>query len=309
MKKTIYWLIAIVIALITLGVADTVTRTGTQVVTGQVLGAGTQSAPAYSYSAETGSGWFLQQAGIQGLSRTGTYLLQVNGNQFAFGTGQAIAFSSGSPNSVSSDVGISRSAAGVLAVGNGTAGNASGTLKVANLNNGGNIAVPATTDTLAVLGTFAAPPALGNTTPAAVNATTFTTTGLATKYNNVNTVGNGLSATYGADDKTAQSASIAAVTLLTGGASTGGRYRLMGFGGITTSDASGATFSVTITWTQDGVARTATTGTVPFASTTNGVSLVSPMFVDASTNVTYSTTVSGAPTTGRYGIHVWLAKD
>lgn len=98
---------------------------------GQHLSNGSQSAPAHSYTSEAGSGWFWQQAGIQGLARTGTYLLQVNGTQFTFGTGQVVAFSNGAPNAVSPDVGISRFGAGAIGIGTGGAGAVDGTLRVA----------------------------------------------------------------------------------------------------------------------------------------------------------------------------------
>jgi hypothetical protein len=46
------------------------------------------------------------------------------------------------------DVGVSRIAASTLAVGNGAAGDASGTLKLSALNNGGTLSLPVSTDTL-----------------------------------------------------------------------------------------------------------------------------------------------------------------
>lgn len=46
------------------------------------------------------------------------------------------------------DTGLSRSAAATVAVGNGTQGNASGTVKAAKLNNGGDLTIPNATDTL-----------------------------------------------------------------------------------------------------------------------------------------------------------------
>jgi hypothetical protein len=49
---------------------------------------------------------------------------------------------------VAPDTGISRTAAGTLAVGNGTASDASGILKLAALNNGGTLSLPTITDTL-----------------------------------------------------------------------------------------------------------------------------------------------------------------
>lgn len=164
MKKTIYWLIGIVIALIALGAADTVTRTGTQVVTGQVLGAGSCSAPAYSYIGELGSGWFLQQAGIQGLCRQGTYLLQVNGTNFSWANTQVLDWTSGAPNATSVDTTLSRASAGVIQANSGTGAGSSGeidmrTLGVTGSTSGkvsvvapatasGTMTLPAATDTI-----------------------------------------------------------------------------------------------------------------------------------------------------------------
>jgi len=128
-------------------------------------------------------------------------------------------------------------------------------------------------------------------------------------YNNVSIVGNGLTATYGQDDKTSQSASIGTVTLLTGTASSGGHYQISFTTRVTTSDASGATYILTLNWTEDGIARSSATSPIAFASTANGQPGTQVINADNSTNVTYSTTVTGSPTTGRYAVHVWLAKQ
>lgn len=139
--------------------------------------------------------------------------------------------------------------------------------------------------------------------------TAFNGSGLLSNYNGIATVGNGIAASYGQDDKTAQSASIGAVTLFTGTASSGGHWRICYATGITTSDASGATYVLTPAWTQDGVSRTSASASIAFASTANqGVTCV-PVNADNSTNLSYSTTVTGTPTTGRYATHVWATKE
>lgn len=126
-------------------------------------------------------------------------------------------------------------------------------------------------------------------------------------YNNIATVGNGLSASYGQDDKTGQSASIGAVTLFTGTSSSGGHWEVNFSTGVTTSDASGATYTVSVSWTEDGTVRTFTSSSVAFSGGSTRSSV--PMNPDNSTNITYSTTVTGAPTTGRYSVHVWAKKQ
>ena len=76
-------------------------------------------------------------------------------------------------------IGVSGTTAGSIAFKNATSGTitlapATGALGTRTLT------LPATTDTVAVLGTFAAPPAIGNTTPAAGNFTTLSATGVIT---------------------------------------------------------------------------------------------------------------------------------
>jgi hypothetical protein len=56
--------------------------------------------------------------------------------------------SSATDPTLAPDAGLSRTAGATIAVGNGTAGDASGTLKLAALNNGGTLSLPVSTDTL-----------------------------------------------------------------------------------------------------------------------------------------------------------------
>lgn len=295
------------------------------------------------------------------------------------GAGKLLAWGSAGTGSV--DTGISRTAAKTLAVGNGTQGDASGTLNAATVSAAtafttkgsialqkadGTLGAAITNDTAGGInltpnsgaawevangGNFSGPPggglqlngatsgALALTAPAIAgssNATFPANSGVVaelnlaqtwsanqgfsagmttsagsrmTNYNGIATVGNGIAASYGQDDKTAQVASIGAVTLLTGTASSGGHWQWNVATGITTSDASGATYSYTINWTQDGIARSFTQGGLAFSSTATQATVTAPIQADNSTNITYSTTVTGSPSTGRYAIHVWVAKQ
>ncbi len=128
-------------------------------------------------------------------------------------------------------------------------------------------------------------------------------------YNNISTLSNGLAATYGVDDQTNKSTSIGLTTLVAGGGSTGGHYRINYDIGITIADSSGATVTVAVNWTQDGISRTAVSTTVAFTATTNGTALALPIFADNSTNISYITTVNGTTSTGRYGVHIWVTKE
>lgn len=130
-----------------------------------------------------------------------------------------------------------------------------------------------------------------------------------TTYNNVANVGNGLSATNGQADVLNQSANINTTNVITGGASSGGHYLINWSSGISIADASGASFTLSITYTSEGIVRTFTTSAITFASTANITFGALPVNVDNSTNITYSTTVTGAPTTGRYALHIWAVKQ
>ena len=99
----------------------------------QTLANGSQSSPGHSYGSETSSGWFWQQAGIQGLSRLGAYIAQVNSTQFSFANGYSLCFSSGAPNSVACDAGTSRGGVGITDFGNGSAGDTTGTVRFARM--------------------------------------------------------------------------------------------------------------------------------------------------------------------------------
>jgi hypothetical protein len=102
------------------------------------LGDGSATAPSYSFTNSPGNGFFHPGAGSTGLAVSGVQRFNFGFNLQQDGTVGSYCFTNGNPFSVACDTGISRSAAGILAVGNGTVGDFSGTLKtsVAQLGDG-----------------------------------------------------------------------------------------------------------------------------------------------------------------------------
>ena len=130
-------------------------------------------------------------------------------------------------------------------------------------------------------------------------------------------VGNTTSAsgTLGASSLTAQTGSIAAVTLLTGTTSTAGMYRVSAYMKTTTAGTAG-TVKATVAW-NDGSAQTLD---VPLM-TTAGAAATVPLntlnafgqgsvvvYAAASQNITYTTTVTGATGSPQYYIYVRIEK-
>ena len=130
-------------------------------------------------------------------------------------------------------------------------------------------------------------------------------------------VGNTTSAsgTLGASSLTAQTGSIASVTLLTGTTATAGMYRVMVYMKTTTAGTAG-TVKATVAW-NDGSAQTldvpllttaGATGTVPL-NTLNAFGQGSVVvYAAASQNISYTTTVTGATGSPQYYIYVRIMK-
>lgn len=134
-------------------------------------------------------------------------------------------------------------------------------------------------------------------------------TGAMDVYNGVSGVGNKVNYTVAQDDRTAQNATVGPITLVTGTATTGGHYWVLGFIECTTSDASGATVVFSETHTSDGLSVTVSSNALSLASTTNtNQRMQSFVNVDANANITYTATVTGVPTTAKYSIHVSVVK-
>jgi len=186
------------------------------------------------------------------------------------------------------------------------------------------VTIPNLTDTLAVLGTFAAPPALGNTTPAAVNATTLTTSGLVTKYNNISTVSNGLPSELALVDTTGLTANVGSTLLYAVPASGAGLYMIAAYTKLTTAGS----VSSTIPQVQVLFTDADDSGTVVMPCTPNGAALgmgqsggttnntvnlvlsgVAVVNAKASTNINYQTSGYASNAAGMtYTLHIKLIK-
>ncbi len=79
--------------------------------------------------------------------------------------------------------------------------------------------------------------------------------------------------------------------------------------GLNGAGASANTINLTVSWTEHGIARTSVSSSIAFASTANSARACLSVFSDNSTNLTYITTVTGAPTTGRYASDVWVRRE
>jgi hypothetical protein len=160
---------------------------------------------------------------------------------------------------------------------------------------------------VATTSTFASPPALGNTTPAAVNATTLSATGAVTKVNNVTTADFGVMAIVGTPRHfTGQTANIAATDLLTSPVS--GTYHVYAHCRTTTS-GTGTTAVINVTYADEGGAKTATSGSWALNSVTitGTTSLNYPAHISSGTAVQFST--SGTYGTSVYACDAWLARE
>jgi len=87
-----------------------------------------------------------------------------------------------------------------------------------------------------------------------------------------------------------------------------GGYRVTLILACTTADASSAVVEATVAWTGDGVVRSFTSSQIGIASTSGYTLMVIPSYADKNTLISYSTTVTGTPSTGRYAVYVWVEK-
>lgn len=94
---------------------------------------GTAALPSIALASSQTTGFWRQAADVIGVSIAGALRWLMNATGFLFGSGQSIRWSSNAdPSAAIADTGISRLAAKTLAIGNGTQGDSTGTLKVEN---------------------------------------------------------------------------------------------------------------------------------------------------------------------------------
>jgi hypothetical protein len=103
---------------------------------------GSKTQVSIADGAQTNTGWDFRSAGstvsIDGYAN-GNALFALNQNGVQLSAGSAFAFSSGDATETAPDTGLSRGGSGVLLMGNGTAGDSSGTLQAAALTASGYI--------------------------------------------------------------------------------------------------------------------------------------------------------------------------
>jgi hypothetical protein len=152
MKKKIFYVVLLLVAVLyadqrfgNFAATGNGSIAGTLGLTGQLQsGGGSQSTPAYSFSAETNSGWFRQQAGIMGFAIGGNYITQYSAGRIGNAPGVCMGWAPGAPNSNTDDTRLCRTSASLLTLDNGAAGAA--TFKVATLQ----ATASATTPSLAI---------------------------------------------------------------------------------------------------------------------------------------------------------------
>lgn len=173
------------------------------------------------------------------------------------------------------------------------------------------LTLPAATDTLAVLGTFAAPPAIGGTTPAAGTFTTLSATGAITKVNNFTTAGPGVAAiAIPPVHSTGNNNNIGSTNLIA--SVTAGRYRVHGYWIETTAAGVSSTLpNLVIGWTDadSSVAQTFTAAATNAAgNSTAGVYgfLTFILNCKSATALTYQTTgyASNAANAMQYALNI-----
>lgn len=161
--------------------------------TGQVIGKnGTVGSPSFGFASETNTGVFRQAANVIGLAIAGVLKSLWNTAGALFGSGQAVSWSSNAdPSAAVADTGLSRTAAATIAVGNGAAGNGSGTFEARKLQLDGSTSGNTVVQSAATAsGTLTLPAATG--TLARTAGDTFATTTLTSPTVNGTPTGTGI---------------------------------------------------------------------------------------------------------------------
>jgi hypothetical protein len=112
---------------------DQIKTFGTWVYTGQILGdTGTLAAPSYGFSnASSNTGFFFNGNGRTQLSHGGVAGPVMDSTGLWLGSSQPVKFTSAADPNASADTGLSRTGVGILGIGNGTAGDVTGTINAA----------------------------------------------------------------------------------------------------------------------------------------------------------------------------------
>lgn len=246
---------------------------GTVIITG---GNGGNSSGTLGFQTGGQGGSISLTAGAGGAGSNGTNVQGVGGN-------------------ITIKAGASRVTPGTVTIQGGTSSTVISNLKggATNINSGqgtGNA-----TGATVVIQT-ATPGSSGTVQQSLAARATFSNTGLAltvpiTTYNNVATVGNGLSSVQGTVAQTGQTNSISTTNIIASTPSAG-RYRISGYLQDTTAGSAG-TVSATLGW-NDGTSQTFTTATVALTALAGGYLSFSQVIHSANaTAISYATTVVG----------------
>jgi hypothetical protein len=112
----------------------TLTSAGTATILGNMLvGDGSATAASLGFAAETNLGFYRRTGTAMGIINSGSQWAELVANQFRMGSGAQVTWNSDAGGAAAADVGISRLAGSSLSVGNGTAGDFTGTITLANI--------------------------------------------------------------------------------------------------------------------------------------------------------------------------------
>lgn len=200
------------------GVAAQGVWTDSPTVTKGLTGNGTAAAPSWSFTNDTGTGFyrtFLNQIGISNNGVESFIFANAANSGLRAGSGVPMGWSSqADPFNATNDTGFSRLSSGIVAVGNGAAGDFSGSIKL----------------------------------------TSIVASGKVTTYNNVTTTGWGVPSIVASGRVTGQTAANASITTYTVGAADGS-FEISG--NVLATVSTTYSFNLVVAWTDEGnTART-----------------------------------------------------
>lgn len=100
--------------------------------------AGSATSPSYSFSGDPTTGVFQRAAGSLGFAVTSGQRIELTIDTFRFRNSIIVGWTAGAVPNTTPDTSFSRVSAGILALGTGTAGSTTGTLRAAALAAGGS---------------------------------------------------------------------------------------------------------------------------------------------------------------------------